>query len=370
MGDVGPIAHRQWRETDATKVRQEGKRRPMAFVSVVTPVYNGEAFLAQCIESVLAQSFADWEYVIVDNCSSDRSRSLAETYARKDPRIRVYHNDRVLPVIASFNRAASLASRESRYLKFLCADDLLMPDCLIRMVEVAEANPAVQLVAAYKIHGQRAVCEGPAFPLTFMAGREVCRRFFQGTFGFLGSPTDHLIRLPTISLNDTLFDESYLHADIEFSVRLLKEGTGYGFVHQILTFTRVHKDAVSGFAHVMGTGALEFLTMVLKHGPAFLSGAEHAELVKLYRDQYARFLFRVLLKVWDRRIWRYQVDSWRKFGIEMGLLEVLGAGLRETAVSALSPRETLRRLRREYARADHLMQTKRAVAVPPAGQSK
>ena len=117
----------------------------MPLVSVVTPVYNGERYLAECIESVLSQSFEDFEYVILNNCSSDGTRRIAESYA-KDPRIRIHHNDRLIPVIANYNRAGALASPGARYLKYLAADDLLLPDCLKKMVDIAEAHPSVHHV--------------------------------------------------------------------------------------------------------------------------------------------------------------------------------------------------------------------------------
>ncbi|HWG97207.1 MAG TPA: glycosyltransferase, partial [Nitrospira sp.] len=53
-------------------------------VSIVTPVYNGEKYLAECIESILAQTFPRWDYTIVNNCSTDRSLEIAECYAQKD----------------------------------------------------------------------------------------------------------------------------------------------------------------------------------------------------------------------------------------------------------------------------------------------
>ena len=61
-------------------------------VSIVTPVYNGEKFLADCIESILAQSYENWEYIIVNNCSTDRSLAIAEKYAEKDARIKIFSN--------------------------------------------------------------------------------------------------------------------------------------------------------------------------------------------------------------------------------------------------------------------------------------
>ena len=65
-------------------------------VSVVTPVYNGAAFVSECIESVLAQTYENWEYVIVDNCSTDGTAEIAAGYASSDPRIRLVANDRFL----------------------------------------------------------------------------------------------------------------------------------------------------------------------------------------------------------------------------------------------------------------------------------
>ena len=66
-------------------------------VSVLTPVYNGEKFLAECIESVLAQDYQHWEYHIVNNCSTDGTLRIAQSYADKDPRIRVTTNGEGIP---------------------------------------------------------------------------------------------------------------------------------------------------------------------------------------------------------------------------------------------------------------------------------
>jgi glycosyltransferase involved in cell wall biosynthesis len=322
----------------------------MPQVSVVTPVYNGDKYLAECIESVRAQTLTDWEYIIVNNCSTDRSLSIAESYAQRDKRIRVYSNDQVLPVIANFNRAWTLVPPGARYLKFLCADDTLFPDCLQKMVDVAESNPTVRLVASYKIHGRTPVCEGPPYPHVVASGKDVCRWFFEGRRGVLGSPTDLLIRLPTSTVDGRLLDETFLHADTEFYVRVLKDGADYGFVHQVLTFTRTHEEAVSVFAHVMGTGRLESLAMMVKHGPAFLSERDRKVLERAHRRDYSRFLFRVMLKGWDRRIWKYQRTKRKSLGIRIGVLEFLRAGLLETAMSVLSPVETARRITRDLAR--------------------
>lgn len=108
--------------------------RPL--VSVCIPTYKGCAFLDAAIESVLAQTLADWELVIVDDASPDDTTALVSAYA--DPRIRYLRNARNLGPEGNWNRA--LAEARGRYFKLLPQDDLLMPDCLARQVAVLEAD--------------------------------------------------------------------------------------------------------------------------------------------------------------------------------------------------------------------------------------
>src|SRR5262245_30780381 len=132
----------------------------LPLVSVLTPVYNGEKYLAECIESVLAQSYQNWDYVIVNNCSTDRTVEIAQTYARKDPRIRIHQNGRLVSRSENHNIALRQISDESKYCKFVHADDWLFPECLDRMVELAETNPAVGIVGAYGLDGLRVRWDG------------------------------------------------------------------------------------------------------------------------------------------------------------------------------------------------------------------
>ena len=103
-------------------------RSPM--VSVLMPAFNAESSIAQSIESVRAQSFTDWELVIVDDASTDRTAAIVRGY--DDDRIRYFRNDHVFGKWANHNRCAERA--RGKYLKFLHADDLLYPHCLEVMV--------------------------------------------------------------------------------------------------------------------------------------------------------------------------------------------------------------------------------------------
>ena len=121
-------------------------RSKQPLVSILTPLYNGEQHVRQCLEAVLAQTYSQWEYIIVNNCSTDTSLRIAEEYAAKEPRIRLYTNRDFVGAVANHNIALRYVSEESRYIKFAHADDWLFPECVARMVQVAEENPSVGLV--------------------------------------------------------------------------------------------------------------------------------------------------------------------------------------------------------------------------------
>jgi glycosyltransferase involved in cell wall biosynthesis len=94
-------------------------------VSIGLPVYNGERFLAQAIESVLAQTFSDFELVICDNASTDGTRDIAEAYAARDERIFYHPGLQNQGAARNYNRAFSLSHGE--YFKWLAADDMIEP---------------------------------------------------------------------------------------------------------------------------------------------------------------------------------------------------------------------------------------------------
>jgi glycosyltransferase involved in cell wall biosynthesis len=83
-------------------------------VSVLTPAYNRAEFLAECIESVQAQTYTNWEYIIVNNCSTDDTLEVVRRYAATDSRIRVYSNDVLLDLNSNHNLAFSLMSPASK----------------------------------------------------------------------------------------------------------------------------------------------------------------------------------------------------------------------------------------------------------------
>jgi glycosyltransferase involved in cell wall biosynthesis len=118
-------------------------------VSVLVTVYNREAFLAACLESILASTFDDFEIVIVDDGSEDFSVAIAEEFARRETRIRFVRNETNLGDYPNRMKAASLASGE--YLKYVDSDDLIYPHTLAVMVEAMTTHRDADLGLSYSM---------------------------------------------------------------------------------------------------------------------------------------------------------------------------------------------------------------------------
>jgi glycosyltransferase involved in cell wall biosynthesis len=108
-------------------------------ISILMTAYNREKFIAEAIESVLASTFADFELIIVDDCSIDSTIEIAKTYERNDARIKVYRNENNLGDYPNRNRAASYA--KGKYLKYIDADDYIYPWGLELLIEMMEKFP-------------------------------------------------------------------------------------------------------------------------------------------------------------------------------------------------------------------------------------
>lgn len=280
------------------------ENQPGALVSVVTPTFNNAAHLEECIESVLAQTHGRWEYVLVDDGSADETVEIAESYAARDDRIRVEAHDGRLGVPGNWNRAMRAISDESAYCKIVHGDDRLFPECLERMVVLAEHEPRVGVVGAYRIDGSTVNLDGLPEDTTVFSGRDICRRTLLGELYVFGSPTSLLIRSDLVRARDPFYPEGSLHADTEVCFELLRD-TDFGFVHQVLTFTRRHPDAVTSFAVRMGTYSPSRIEIARRYGPVFLSDADYERRLAAMVAEYTRFL--------ARNPWRLREPEFRAY---------------------------------------------------------
>jgi glycosyltransferase involved in cell wall biosynthesis len=302
------------------------------FVSVVTPVYNGDAFLAECIESVCAQDYANWEYIIVNNCSTDRTLELAERYAKQDRRIRVVTNAAFVGCIENHNIAFRQISEASEYSKVVCADDRLLPHCLTKMVGFAVRHPAVGIVGSYQQSGDIIKWKGLPENVSVLSGRMACRLGLLREVHVLGAPTSVLYRSDLIRKTTSFFPHSEPHADTSACYAYLHD-CDFGFIHEVLSVARVHPGQLTKKIEALNAGALAYLESLVRYGPLYLSEGELAMRKHELLASYYRMMGGCVLKMKPRAFWEFHKKGLSCMGLSLNprrvLVEAVGEMVRE-----------------------------------------
>jgi glycosyltransferase involved in cell wall biosynthesis len=276
-------------------------------VSVVTPFYNTRDFLAECIESVLRQTYPNWEYILVDNCSTDGSSDIANQYAARFPdTIRLIRTDSFLSQVQNYNFALSLISHESKYCKMVQADDWIFPECLRSMVEVAEAHPNVGIVSAYELEGDHAsLGDGLPYPSPEVPARDIGRLIFlQGKF-FFGTPTSVLMRSEFVRSRNPFYEER--HAPFEDTHACLDalRTWNFGFVHQVLTYSRRDNESILGRIRPLQFTLFIRLAEIIAHARDYLSEDEYRGCLQGAEHRYFFFLGVSALQGKGPEFWKF-----------------------------------------------------------------
>ena len=312
-------------------------------VSVVTPVYNGEKYLADCIESVLNQTYENWEFTIVNNCSTDRTQEIARHYAQTDSRVRVHSNKSFVGVIQNHNIAFSQISGQSKYCKVVESDDWLFPECIMQMVKIAEANPSVGIVGCYGLSGAWVHQDGLSYPSTVVPGRELARRTLLGGLNVFGTPTSLLIRSDLIRNRNKFYNEGNIHADTEACYEVL-QNSDFGFAHQVLVYNRVHDESVTSlFSGMVQSHLAGNVLVIKKYGPIYLNRQEHEQRLTLRLDEYYQFLAKSVFLLRDKDFWGYHKISLATAGCPLSSVKLIKALLLEAMNIVLHPWATLRK---------------------------
>jgi glycosyltransferase involved in cell wall biosynthesis len=173
---------------------------PTPRVSVVVPSFNNASFIEATMDSILAQSFEDFELVVADHSSVDGTWELLQHY-RTDPRVRLLRTEAGGGAPRNWERVTAAAG--GQLLKLVCGDDIIYPDCLRMQVEAMDANPEVVLVAAQRdlIDARGALLmsrRGLAGLTGRVAGRVAARRTVVVGTNIFGEPACVLIRRKTL----------------------------------------------------------------------------------------------------------------------------------------------------------------------------
>jgi cellulose synthase/poly-beta-1,6-N-acetylglucosamine synthase-like glycosyltransferase len=200
-------------------------------VSVLMTAYNREQYIGEAIESVLNSAYSNYELIVVDDCSTDKTLAIARKYESQDTRIKVYANETNLGDYPNRNKAASYA--KGKYLKYLDSDDMLYPHGLQVMVSGMEKYPEAALGLA-----SRSIQQESAFPIFFSSEEAYRNHFFK--FGFLDCGPTGVIIKTTVFRSMGGFSGTRMIGDYELWLRITAQ---YPVIvlPPALVFWRVHE---------------------------------------------------------------------------------------------------------------------------------
>ena len=237
-------------------VGQDSDAQPRPTVSIGMPVYNAASYLREAIDSILAQTYTDYEIIISDNASSDETEAICRDYAKREPRISYVRQQENLGATGNFNHVFGIA--RGRYFKWAAYDDICKPDFLAKCVVVLENRPEVVWVhcASSKIneHGETLDSMAPeAEGIGHTSEAGLPRKFhdsasphlrFQGVL--LG--TNWCVDSYGLIRSDTLRDTKLLHACYGSEKVLMGALSLAGCYYEVpatLFYQRVHSAASS-----------------------------------------------------------------------------------------------------------------------------
>lgn len=200
-------------------------------ISIILPIYNAEQYLRRCLDSILAQSYTDFELLLIDDGSKDSSGAICDAYAVKDSRVRVFHKENGG---VSSARNLGLDNALGEYITFCDADDYVTPDWLAAYSEAIANNVDLAIQGYYAIDGDNTVeknlspCQGD----TIEAKRQlITSLMFQGMYGYLWVK---LFRRAIIEEHVIRFDtQSTFREDEQFFSRCLEYTSSFIYTDRV-----------------------------------------------------------------------------------------------------------------------------------------
>jgi len=199
--------------------------------------YNREKYIGEAIESVLASTYQNFELIIMDDCSIDRTVKIASDYQKKDKRISVYVNNKNLGQFTNRNKAAGYA--KGKYLKYFDSDDILYSHSLLKMVESMEQFPAA---------GAGIICYGNDFigktPVLFSSRECYINHYFNGSTFLAVGPSGTIFRRDVFEKMGRFDENSGILSDTLLMMRIAAIMPVVGLENNLF-YWRIHNEQVT-----------------------------------------------------------------------------------------------------------------------------
>jgi glycosyltransferase involved in cell wall biosynthesis len=307
---------------------------------------------------VLTQSFSEFEYILMDNCSTDGSGEIAETYARRDPRIRLIRCSEFVSQLQNYNRALAEISDTGQYCKIVQADDYIFRDCLKLMLQAFEQSESIGLVSSYRLLGDEVGGSGFPYPTSMLPGRECGQWFLRTRIYIFGSQTTVMYRSSLVRQQNPFYNESHPYADFEKCMEILTHWD-FAFVHQVLSFSRVDEGSSMSSILPFAPWVLDRYVITQRYASVFAEPKEAALLRRKSRRVYYRSLARAAIQLERPAYWRYhrvglkvlkETINWPYLVLQIGLMSLwLALNPGTTAVEALRVWKRRKKSRKRHA---------------------
>ena len=209
----------------------------MPLVSVVMPIYNGEKYLAETIESILAQTFSDFELILVDDASRDSSPEIMREYQRRDDRVRLLRADRNSGNSATRNRGIDAAGSE--IIAFTDHDDVSLPTRLEKQIRFLQQNPEIGAVGVHSKFVKHDLTGSISIRATPRQHAPIVFRTFSGGIGLVG-PALMIRARPLRAVGGFTPELRYAEEGDLFARLLLQTGVRFASIPEILYLQRQH----------------------------------------------------------------------------------------------------------------------------------
>ncbi len=290
----------------------EKKKVSDSLVSVGIPVYNGEKYIGEALDSMLNQTYQNWECNVVNNASKDNTENIVKKYAEKDKRFKLHNYSEFLPIVDNWNRTVLHISENAKYYKILQADDWLDSLYLEEMVSVMEKHPTIGLCSSYRIDGTVVNCDGLDInDGQFYNGKEMLLRHVRQEIDITGSATTLLFKveyLKKLPQYPEINDPKDFHCDTQLAFDMMSI-SDVGFVFKVLSYTRWHPDAYTSNTCVLFNTFLNGRELRLYKVRNL--DPEIEKEYKIHRIKYAFFLYNRWLRG-DKKCLKWHKDHERR----------------------------------------------------------
>ena len=252
----------------------------MPAVSICVPTYNGAAYLAECLESIAQQTFADFEVVIVDDCSTDSTVAIANEYAARHPNFRVVRNAENCGLVRNWKKCLEYSSGE--WIKFVFQDDIIASDCLARLLDATSDGHVMVSCARHVIFEPGTNENDRNF---YLKHQEFLRNIY-ASGGTLSAPEFSVIIANNVGANllgeptAVLLHKSVFHSFGPFNSCLIHDvdneywariGTNVGTRHVAdpLASFRVHSSSATATNNGIRQARKQLDPLILRHDFAF-----------------------------------------------------------------------------------------------------